>query len=96
MGNPKAGNQNDLYEIEEVVLKEILALLEEAAIEHKDLFLNADVEFDSKSLREFLESKEIIANIKPKSKLLLNPLFPTLKKGIIHLFIVSLPKVPEF
>ena len=31
-----------------------------------------------------------------KSKLLLNPLFPTLKKGIIQLFIVSLHKVPEF
>ncbi|MFC2398919.1 MAG: hypothetical protein ACFNP4_06355 [Capnocytophaga gingivalis] len=68
MGSPKAGNQNDLYEIEEVVLKEILALLEEAAIEHKDLFLNADVGFDSKSLREFLESKEIIANIKPNPR----------------------------
>jgi len=24
------------------------------------------------------------------------PLFPTLKKGIIQLFIVSFPKVPEF
>ena len=35
-------------------------------------------------------------NIVAKSKLLLNPLFPTLKKGIIQLFIVSLPKVPEF
>jgi len=35
-------------------------------------------------------------NIVAKSKLLLNPLFPTLKKGIIYLFIVSLPKVPEF
>ena len=35
-------------------------------------------------------------NIEAKSKLLLNPLFPTLKKGIIQLFIVSLPKVPEF
>ena len=68
MGSPKAGNQNDLYEIEEVVLKEILALLEEAAIEHKDLFFNADVGFDSKSLREFLESKEIIANIKPNPR----------------------------
>ena len=64
MGSPKAGNHNDLYEIEEV-LKEILALLEEAGIEHKGLFLNADAGFDSKSLREFLESKEIIANIKP-------------------------------
>ena len=35
-------------------------------------------------------------NIEAKSKLLLNPLFLTLKKEIIHLFIVSLPKVPEF
>ena len=35
-------------------------------------------------------------NIEAKPKLLLNPHFPTLKKEIIHLFIVSLPKVPEF
>ena len=63
MGSPKARNYNDLYEIEEVVLKEILALLEEAAIEHKGLFLNAAAGFDSKSLREFLESKEIIAKL---------------------------------
>ena len=67
MGSPKAGNHNDLYEIEEV-LKEILAFLEEAGIEHKGLFLNADAGFDSKSLREFLESKEIIANIKPNPR----------------------------
>ena len=66
MGSPKAGNHNDLYEIEEV-LKEILALLEEAGIEYKGLFLNADAGFDSKSLREFLESKEIITNIKMES-----------------------------
>ena len=67
MGSPKAVNHNDLYEIEEV-LKEILALLEEAGIEHKGLFLNVDAGFDSKSLREFLESKEIIANIKPNPR----------------------------
>ena len=67
MESPKAGNHNDLYEIEEV-LKEILALLEEAGIEHKGLFLNADAGFDSKSVREFLESKEIIANIKPNPR----------------------------
>ena len=42
-----AVNHNDLYKIEEV-LKEILALLEEAGIEHKGLFLNADARFDSK------------------------------------------------
>ena len=67
MGSPKAGNHNDLYEIEEV-LKEILVLLEKAGIEHNGLFLNANVGFDSKSLREFLESKEIITNIKPNSR----------------------------
>ena len=63
MGSPKAGNHNDLYELEEV-LKEILALLEEAGIDHKGLFLNADAGFDSKSLRECLEGKDIVANIK--------------------------------
>ena len=47
MRSPKAGNHNDLYELEEV-LKEILALLEEAGIEYKGLFLNADARFDSK------------------------------------------------
>jgi len=35
---------------------------------HKGLFLNADAGFDSKSLREFLESKEITANIKPNPR----------------------------
>ena len=39
-----------------------------AGIEHKGLFLNADAGFDSKSLRDFLESKEIIANIKPNPR----------------------------
>jgi len=38
MGSPKAGNHNDLYEIEEV-LKEILALLEEAGM-MQDLIAN--------------------------------------------------------
>ena len=53
MGSPKAGNHNDLYELEEV-LKEILALLEEAGIDHKGLFLNADAGFDSQGVREYL------------------------------------------
>ncbi len=51
----EVGNHNDLYEIEE------------AGIEHKGLFFNADTGIDSKSLREFLESKEIITNIKMES-----------------------------
>ena len=52
----EVGNHNDLYEIEE------------AGIEHKGLFFNADTGIDSKSLREFLESKEIITNIKPNPR----------------------------
>ena len=44
----------------------------------------------------FLTSWESNKNIEAKSKLLLNHLFPTHKKRIIQLFIVSLPKVPEF
>ena len=67
MGSPKAGNHNDLYEIEEV-LKEILALLEEAGIEYKGLVSQCWCRIDSKSLRDFLESKEIIANIKPNPR----------------------------
>ena len=67
MGSPKAGNHNDLYEIEEV-LKEILTLLKEAEIEYKILFFNADKKFDSKSLRTCLGSKGIIANIKPNPR----------------------------
>ena len=35
-------------------------------------------------------------NTGAKSNLLLKSLFPTLKKGIIHLFVVSLSKVSEF
>ena len=50
MSPPMAGNHNDLYEIEEV-LKEILAFLEEAGIEHKGLFLNADGGLGIKHLR---------------------------------------------
>ena len=56
IGSPKAGNHNDLYEIEEV-LKEILALLKEAGIEHIFLFNIYDAVFYSNSLREFLERK---------------------------------------
>lgn len=63
MGSPKSGNHHDLNDIESV-LKEILRLLKEAKIEHKGLFLNADSGFDSRDLRQFLEKKEIIANIK--------------------------------
>ncbi|CEN39408.1 IS5 family transposase [Capnocytophaga cynodegmi] len=65
MGSPKSGNHHDLNDIE-LILKEILKFLEEAKIEHKGLFINADSGFDSRNLKRFLEEKEIIANI-PKN-----------------------------
>ncbi|ATA88640.1 IS5/IS1182 family transposase [Capnocytophaga stomatis] len=63
MGSPKSGNHHDLNDID-FVLKEILNLLEEAKIEHKGLFVNADAGFDSRDLKSFLQEKEIIPNIK--------------------------------
>lgn len=69
MGSPKSGEHHDLYEIE-IVLEEIISLLSKAEIEHKGLFLNADAGFDGENLRQLLESKEIMANIKinPRNK----------------------------
>lgn len=64
-GSPQSGNHHDLNEIE-IILSEIFELLEEAKIEHKGLFLNADAGFDSKNFRQFLVKKEIMANI-PKN-----------------------------
>ncbi len=64
-GSPKSGNFHDLNDIE-TILNEILTLLEEAKIDHKGLFLNADAGFDSRDLRKFLNEKEIMGNI-PKN-----------------------------
>jgi transposase len=63
MGKPMSGEHHDLYSIEDT-LEDILVLLEQSTIDHKGLFLNADAGFDSKKCRNFLEKKEIIANIK--------------------------------
>ena len=59
--SPVSGNHNDLFEIEKTV-SEILDTLKDADIPTKGLFMNADAGFDSQLLREFCESKEIIAN----------------------------------
>lgn len=63
MGNPISGEHHDLYNIEET-LEDILGLLNDANIECKGLFLNADSGFDSKNFRALLKQKEIIGNIK--------------------------------
>ena len=56
------------FEKGEISWQNIYYYFNKWGIEHKGLFLNADTGFDSKSLREFLESKEIIANIKPNPR----------------------------
>lgn len=63
MGKPISGEHHDLYNIEET-LEDILGLLNEADINYKGLFLNADSGFDSKKLRDLLYQKGMIGNIK--------------------------------
>ncbi len=63
MGSPISGEHHDLYNIEDT-LEDILGLLNDADIECKGLFLNADSGIDSKNFRDLLEQKEIIGNIK--------------------------------
>ncbi|CAA7193727.1 hypothetical protein CHRY9293_00139 [Chryseobacterium potabilaquae] len=63
LGNPISGEHHDLYNIKDT-LEEIISLLNEADIECKGLFLNADSGFDSKKFRDILEKKGIIGNIK--------------------------------
>lgn len=63
---PKAGNHNDLHEIEKAI-KTIERKLLVANISLKGVFLNADAGFDSKKFRAICETMEINANI-PKNK----------------------------
>ena len=59
---PIAGNHNDAYKLKENVAQ-MLDSLEKSEIVVEGLFLNADAGFDSKELREYCVSKEIIGNI---------------------------------
>lgn len=60
--NAIAGNHNDLYQLKENVEKMVLSI-EASNISVDGLFLNADSGFDSKELREYCISKDIIGNI---------------------------------
>lgn len=62
MSEPVSGNHNDLYDIE-IQFEVVTATLEQADIETKGLFLNADAGFDSKDFRKCCDSKEINANV---------------------------------
>lgn len=63
MATPQAGNQHDLFEIQPLV-SQLGAVLQEARIQIRGLFLNADPGFDSVAFRSYCEQHEIEANIK--------------------------------
>lgn len=67
MATPQEGQHHDLFEIKSL-FGEICQLLEEAEIDVRGLFLNADPGFDSKELRELCSKREIMANIKPNPR----------------------------
>ena len=56
ISSPVAGNHNDLYDIE-VQFEIVMETLEQANIQVKGLFLNADAGFDSKKFRLCFEKK---------------------------------------
>jgi transposase len=62
MATPQAGNHNDLYEIQQL-FNEMCTLLEEAGIDLRGVFMNADAGFDAEDLREVCAEKEIEVNI---------------------------------
>lgn len=59
---PLAGQHHDLFQIKQV-FKELCDLLQEAGIETKGLFLNADAGFDSQEFRQQCSEMKIEANI---------------------------------
>ncbi|UTX48882.1 hypothetical protein [Chryseobacterium sp. MA9] len=63
MGEPVSGEHYDLYNIKET-FEDILDLLDEADIECKGLFLNADSGFDSKKLKDILDKKKLLKKLK--------------------------------
>lgn len=62
MATPQAGNHNDLYEIQQL-FKEMCTLLEDAGLDLRGVFLNADAGFDAAELREVCQEKEMEVNI---------------------------------
>jgi transposase len=62
IGTPQAGNHHDLYEIE-TLFEQMCVLLQEADIDLRGVFLNADAGFDAEELRKVCAEKEIEVNI---------------------------------
>ena len=81
MSTPQAGEHHDLFQIQ-TLFGEICALLTQAGISLKGLFLNADAGFDADSFRTACQAEEIMPNVRP------NPRSgsPTLYKSGQHVF----------
>lgn len=62
LATPQAGNHNDLYDIQ-ALFEEMCLLLEEAGINLRGVFMNADAGFDAEELREVCAQREIEVNI---------------------------------
>lgn len=62
MATPQAGNHNDIFDIQ-VLFEQLCALLQEAGIDLRGVFMNADAGFDVQVLREACAEKEIEVNI---------------------------------
>jgi transposase len=62
MATPQAGNHNDLFEIQQL-FEQMCALLKEAGIDLRGVFMNADAGFDAQALREVCAEKEIEINM---------------------------------
>ena len=63
MSSPKSGEHNDTHDIE-FVMEDIFADLERANIRVDGLFINADAGLDCDTLRDLLERKDVVANIR--------------------------------
>jgi len=62
VATPQSGNHHDLHEIQ-ALFDELCNVLQQAGIELKGVFLNADSGFDAQTLREQCTDKQIEANI---------------------------------
>jgi transposase len=67
IATPQAGNHHDLFNIQEL-FEQMDALLQQAGIELRGVFMNADAGFDAQVVRELCAEKEIEANIAPNQR----------------------------
>lgn len=63
----QSGEHNDLYDIVRL-FKEMIGVLDQADINCKGLFINADPGFDSEDLKQVCSENEIELNVKPNQR----------------------------